>query len=100
MPCTSFFFALPFSRLEKGPNPLLLSQMIVNWLMNPSTRFEPTFSTPETFQLHILTKIYEQTRVYEMLKAEFRFFLIDFVPFLKFRIGVGHVAVTIKKQRD
>ena len=39
-----------------------------------------------------------------MLKAEFRFFHIDFVPFLNFRIGVGHddrhVSVTIKKQRD
>ena len=43
-----------------------------------------------------------------MLKAEFRFFHVDFVPFLiqilKFRIGVGHddrhVTVTIKKQRD
>ena len=35
-----------------------------------------------------------------MLKAEFRLFLIDFVPFLNFRIGVGHVTVKIKKQRD
>ena len=25
-----------------------------------------------------------------MLKAEFRFFQVDFEPFLKFRIGVGH----------
>ena len=35
-----------------------------------------------------------------MLKATFRFFLVDFLPFLNFRIGVGHddhhVAVTIK----
>ena len=35
-----------------------------------------------------------------MLKAEFRFFLVDFVPFLNFRIGVGHVAVTIKKHSE
>ena len=39
-----------------------------------------------------------------MLKAEFRFFPIDFVPFLNFRIEVGFhdrpVSVTIKKQRD
>ena len=39
-----------------------------------------------------------------MLKAEFRFFHIDFVPFLNFHIGVGHndrhVSVTIKKQGD
>ena len=35
-----------------------------------------------------------------MLKAEFRCFLIKFVPVLNFRIGVGHIAVMIKKQRD
>ena len=35
-----------------------------------------------------------------MLKVEFRFFLVDFVPFLNFRIGLGHVAATIKKLRD
>ena len=39
-----------------------------------------------------------------MLKAEFRFFLVNFMPFLNFRIGVGHddrhVVVTIKKLRD
>ena len=34
------------------------------------------------------------------IKAELRVFLVDFVPFLKFRIGVGHVVVTIKKRRD
>ena len=36
-----------------------------------------------------------------MLKAEFRFFLVDFVQFLNFHIGliigVGHVTVTIKE---
>ena len=32
------------------------------------------------------------------IKAEFRIFLVDFVPFLKFRIGVGHVVVAIKKR--
>ena len=100
MPCTGFLFALVFSRLEKGPNPLVLRPMIVNWLLNPYTRFEPTFSNPDTFQVHILTETYDKTRVYQMLKAEFRFFHVDFVSFLKFRIGVGHVAVTIKKQRD
>ena len=35
-----------------------------------------------------------------MLKEEFRFFHIDFVPFFNFRIGVGHddrhVSVTNK----
>ena len=31
-----------------------------------------------------------------MLKAEFRFFIVDFMPFFIFRIGVGHVAITIK----
>ena len=35
-----------------------------------------------------------------MLKAKFRFFLVYFMPFLNFRIGVGSVAVTIKKQHD
>ena len=86
-------------------DPLVLSPMIVNWLLNPYKYFEPTFSTSNTFQvqLEILTEIYDKRRVYEMLKAEFRFFLVNFMPFLNFRIGVGtsgHVAVTIKKQRD
>ena len=35
-----------------------------------------------------------------MIKAEFRFFLVDFVPFLNFCIGVGSVAITIKKSLD
>ena len=104
MPCTGFVFALVFSRLEKGPNPLVLSPRIVNWVLNPSTHFEPTFSTPDTFQVQILSKIYDKSRVYLILKSIFRFFLVDFLPFLNFRIGVGHddchVTVTIKKQRD
>ena len=102
MPCTDCFLALVFSRLERGPEPLVLSPMIVNWLLNPTARFETTFSTPDTFQEQILTEIYDKTRVYWRTKAEFRFqvFLIDFLPFLKFHIGVGHVNVTIKKQRD
>ena len=33
-------------------------------------------------------------------KGRIQGFLVNFVPFLKFRIGVGHVAVTIKKLRD
>ena len=45
----------------------VLSQMIVNWLLNPSARFEPTFSskisTPETFQVQIPTEIYDKTRI-------------------------------------
>ena len=104
MPCTDFSFALVFSRLERGQYLLVLSPMIVNWLLSPYTHFEPTFSTSDTFQVQILTEINTKKRVYEMLKAEFRFFLVDFVPFLNFRIGVGHdyrhVAVTIKKLRD
>ena len=35
-----------------------------------------------------------------MLKAEFRFFLDDSMPFLNFHIRVGHTAVPIKKLRD
>ena len=35
-----------------------------------------------------------------MIKAEFRFFLVDFVPFLNFCIGVGRVAITFKKSLD
>ena len=95
IPCTGFLFALAFSRLEKGPNLLFLSPIIEKWLLNPSTRFEPTSSSPDTF----LTKIYDKTRVNMRTKAKFRFFLVDFVPFLRFRIGVGHVVVTIKKLR-
>ena len=74
--------------------------MIVNWLLNPTQYFETTFSTPDTFQEQILTKIYDKTRVYWRKKAEFRFFLVDFAPSWKFRFGVGHVAGTIKKPSD
>ena len=54
--CNGFFFALVFSRLERGQDPLVLSLMIVNWLLNQSTSFEPshtqpTFLTPDTFQV-------------------------------------------------
>ena len=34
------------------------------------------------------------------MKTDFRSFLVDFVPFLKFCIAVGDVAVTIKKLGD
>ena len=82
------FCLLWFSRdLRKAQTFLFLSPMIEKWLLNPSTRFEPTFSSPDTFQVQILTKIYDKTRVYMRTKAKFRFFLVDFVPFLKFRIG-------------
>ena len=100
MPCADCFFALVFSRLERCPEPLVLSLMIVDWLLNPTARFETTFSTPDTFQEQILTEIYDKTRVHWKTKAEFRFFLIDFVPFLKFRIGMVHVDVTIKKRPE
>ena len=33
-------------------------------LLNPFTRFEPTFSTPDTFQVQILTEIHDKTRVH------------------------------------
>ena len=33
-------------------------------------------------------------------KAEFRFIFVDFVPFLNIFIGLGHVAVKIKKLHD
>ena len=69
----------------------------MNWLLNPSVCFEPTFSIPDTSQVQIITEIYDETMVNWRIKAEFRFFLVDFVPFLNFRIGVGHVTVTIKK---
>ena len=72
--------------------------MIVITLQNPTAHFETTFSTPDTFEEQILTEIYDKTTVYWRTKAEFRFFLVDFMPFLKFHIGGGHVAVTIKKQ--
>ena len=55
----------------------------MNWLLNPSARFEPTFSTQDTFQVQILTKIYDKTRVYRKVKAEFRVFLVNFVPFFE-----------------
>ena len=55
---------------------------IVNWLLNPSVCYEPTFSIPDTFQVQIITEIYDETRVTWRIKAEFSFFLVDFVPFL------------------
>ena len=78
MLCTGFFFALVslvFSRLEKDRNPIVSCPMIVNWFMNPSSRFVPTFSTPDTFQVQTLTEIYDKTRVYRRIKAGFRGFL-------------------------
>ena len=89
-----------FSRDLRGPNLLILSPLIVNWLLNPCARFEPTFSTPDTFQVQILSEIYDKARVNRRKKGEFRFCLVDFVPFLKFCIVEGHVVVTIKKTRD
>ena len=91
IPCltqvTLVFSLLWFSRdLRKARsclNPSVLSLMIVNWLLNPSARFEPTFSTQDTFQVQILTKIYDKTRVYRKVKAEFRVFLVNFVPFFE-----------------
>ena len=96
VPCTGFFFALFFSRLERGPDPLVLSPMIVNWLLISSAYFEPTFSTPDTFQVPVLIEIYDKARVIWRIKAGFRIFLIDFMPFFIFCIGVGSIAVTIK----
>ena len=69
MLCTDFNFALVILILEKGPDLLVLSPTIVNWLLNPYTHFEPTFSTSDTFQVQISTEIYDKRRVYEMLKA-------------------------------
>ena len=72
----------------------------MKWLLNPTVCFEPTLSIPDTFQVQIITEIYDEIRVNRRIKAEFRFLLIDFVPFLNFCIGVDHVAVTVKKRRD
>ena len=58
------FFAMVSSRLERGPEPRVLSPKIANWLLNPTARFETTFSTPDTFQEQILTEIDDKTRVY------------------------------------
>ena len=95
MPCTGCFLAWIFSRLESGPNPLILSPTIVNWLLNP-LKFEPNFSIPDSFQVKIITEIYDETRVNWRIKTEFRFFLVDFVKFLIFVLE----WVTIKKLRD
>ena len=81
----------------RGLDPLILSPMIVNWLLNPCARFEPTFSTPDTFQVQILTEIYDKTKVNMRIKGEFRFFFVNFMPFLKFCIIDSHIVVTIKK---
>ena len=52
-----------FSRDLRRPDPLVLSLMIANWLLDPHAHFEPTFSTPNTFQVPVLTDIYVKTRV-------------------------------------
>ena len=70
--------------------------MIVNWILISSAYFEPTFSTPDTFQVPVLIEIYDKARVIWRIKAGFRIFLIDFMPFFIFCIGVGSIAVTIK----
>ena len=70
-PCLALVF---FARLEKCPNPLVLSLMVVNWLLSPSTRFQILSSA-------ILTNLYDKTTVYRGIKAEFRVFLVDFLPF-------------------
>ena len=49
--------------------------------------------------MQILTKIYDKTKINWRIKAELSFLLVDFVPFLNFCVGVGHVTVTIKKLR-
>ena len=91
-----FFLCFVFSRLGRGPDPLVLSPMIVNWILISSAYFEPTFSTPDTFQVPVLIEIYDKARVNWRIKAGFRIFLIDFMPFFIFCIGVGSIAVTIK----
>ena len=91
-----FFLCFVFSRLGRGPDPLVLSPMIVNWILISSAYFEPTFSTPDTFQVPVLIEIYDKARVIWRIKAGFRIFLIDFMPFFIFCIGVGSIAVTIK----
>ena len=59
------------SRDLKGPDPLVLSMMIVNWLLNPCARFELTFSTPDTLRVQILTEIHDKTRVNRRIKGDF-----------------------------
>ena len=72
-----------YLRVPACPRPVVLSPMIVNWLLNPTARFETTISTPDTFQEQIVTEINDKTRVYWRTKAEIGFFLVDFVPFFE-----------------
>ena len=85
-----------------GPESLVLSPMIVNWLLNPCASFELTFSTPDTFQVQILTKMYDKTRVNKRIKGESGFFSLPlgFLPFLKFCIVDGSVVIAIMKLLD
>ena len=46
---------------------------IVYWLLNPSVYCEPTFSIPDTFQVQIITEIYDETRVNRRIKAKLGF---------------------------
>ena len=55
MPCTGFYFALIFSRLVRGPDPLVLSPMIVNWFLNETESILHALSLHFQF-LKLMTK--------------------------------------------
>ena len=87
-PALFFYFILVFLRLERGSDPLVLSLMIVNRLLDPFACFEVWADIFNS--RHILTEICEKTRIYYMKQAKFMLFLVDFVPFLNFCVVVGH----------
>ena len=47
------------------------------------------------FSSAILTKVYDKTRVNWRIKAEFRLFLVIFVPILKFSLWAGHCGCVL-----
>ena len=92
MPCTDCSCTLVFWRLKigTGPDPLVLSLQTVNCVLN---LLVVTFSTSDTFQVQIFNKN-KMERINWISKADFKFVLVDSVPFLSFCSGAGQRSLS------
>ena len=74
------------------------------WIHFPSMHFEPTFSTPDSFQVQIWLKFMTKQGYIKCWRQNSGFSSFIFMPFLNFCFGVGHItqdiAFTIKKLCD
>ena len=97
MLCSGCFFALVFLRLERGPDPMVLTPEYYDCELaseSNCTLGNDIFNS-RYFSSAILTKVYEKTRVNWRIKAEFRLFLVIFVPILKFSLWAGHCGCVL-----